>query len=35
MFGKEKQLIENPLGFRVTTYRVDAEIANAPTQGVR
>ncbi len=35
MFGKEKQLIENPLGFRVTTYRVDAEIANAPTQGGR
>lgn len=28
MFGKERQLIENPLGYRVTTYRVDAEINN-------
>jgi type IV secretory pathway component VirB8 len=35
MFGTEKQLIENPLGFRVTTYRVDAEIANTPMQGGR
>jgi len=28
MFGKERQLIENPLGFRVTAYRLDAEINN-------
>lgn len=27
MFGKEKDLIQNPLGYRVTSYRVDAEIA--------
>lgn len=27
MFGKEKDLIINPLGFRVTSYRVDAELA--------
>jgi type IV secretion system protein VirB8 len=27
MFGKEKDLIQNPLGFRVTSYRVDAELA--------
>ncbi|PLX76764.1 MAG: type IV secretion system protein VirB8 [Azoarcus sp.] len=27
MFGKEKDLIQNPLGYRVTGYRVDAEIA--------
>lgn len=30
MKGTEKDLIENPLGFKVTSYRVDAEIA---TQG--
>lgn len=34
MFGKEKDLIQNPLGYRVTAYRVDSEIApvsgNAP-----
>ena len=35
MFGKEKQLIENPLGFRVTTYRVDAEISNQSASGAR
>ena len=29
MFGKEKDLIQNPLGFRVTSYRVDPEIAQA------
>ena len=27
MFGKEKDLIQNPLGFKVTSYRVDSEIA--------
>jgi type IV secretion system protein VirB8 len=27
MFGKEKDLIANPLGFKVTSYRVDSEIA--------
>ena len=27
MFGREKDLIQNPLGYRVTGYRVDAEIA--------
>lgn len=27
MFGKEKDLIQNPLGFRVVSYRVDAELA--------
>jgi type IV secretion system protein VirB8 len=27
MFGKEKDLIVNPLGFRVTSYRLDAELA--------
>jgi type IV secretion system protein VirB8 len=27
MFGKEKDLIQNPLGFRVLSYRVDAELA--------
>jgi hypothetical protein len=27
MFGKEKDLIQNPLGFRVTSYRVDGELA--------
>lgn len=26
MLGKEKDLIENPLGYRVTSYRVDAEL---------
>ena len=26
MFGQEKDLIQNPLGYRVTSYRVDAEI---------
>lgn len=35
MFGKEKDLIQNPLGYRVTSYRIDSEIApvssgNAP-----
>jgi type IV secretion system protein VirB8 len=28
MRGREKDLIENPLGFKVTAYRVDAEIAS-------
>ena len=27
MFGREKDLIQNPLGFRVLSYRVDAELA--------
>lgn len=27
MFGKEKELIQNPTGYRVTSYRTDAEIA--------
>jgi type IV secretion system protein VirB8 len=27
MFGKEKDLIQNPLGFRVVSYRVDSELA--------
>lgn len=27
MFGKEKDLIQNPLGFRVTSYRIDSELA--------
>lgn len=27
MFGKEKDLIVNPLGFRVTNYRLDTELA--------
>lgn len=29
MFGEEKDLIENPLGYKVTSYRVDTEIAPA------
>jgi type IV secretion system protein VirB8 len=34
MAGKEKDLIANPLGYRVTSYRVDSEIApiGAPSQ---
>jgi type IV secretion system protein VirB8 len=28
MFGKEKDLIQNPLGYRVTSYRVDSELAH-------
>lgn len=31
MFGKERDLIRNPLGYTVTAYRVDAEFA--PTRG--
>jgi type IV secretion system protein VirB8 len=27
MFGRERDLIQNPLGFRVMSYRVDAELA--------
>lgn len=27
MFGKEQDLIQNPLGYRVTSYRIDSEIA--------
>ena len=27
MFGKEKDLIQNPLGYNITSYRVDSEIA--------
>jgi len=27
MFGKEKDLIRNPLGYNITSYRVDSEIA--------
>ena len=30
MFGREKDLILNPLGYRVTAYRVDAELAPIP-----
>jgi type IV secretion system protein VirB8 len=30
MFGKEKDLIENPLGFKVTSYRIDSEVAQPP-----
>ena len=26
MRGREKDLIQNPLGFKVTSYRVDAEL---------
>ena len=26
MKGQEKDLIQNPLGYKVTSYRVDAEI---------
>jgi type IV secretion system protein VirB8 len=29
MFGKEKDLIENPLGYKVTSYRVDSELSTA------
>ncbi|MDI7776572.1 type IV secretion system protein [Asticcacaulis sp. EMRT-3] len=29
MFGKEKDLINNPLGYAVTSYRVDPEIATS------
>jgi type IV secretion system protein VirB8 len=29
MFGKEADLIDNPLGYRVVTYRVDSEVATA------
>jgi type IV secretion system protein VirB8 len=28
MLGRERDLINNPLGFKVTAYRVDAEIAS-------
>lgn len=31
MFGKERDLIQNPLGYRVTSYRVDSEIAPIST----
>ncbi len=27
MFGKERELIQNPLGYKVTSYRIDSEIA--------
>ena len=30
MFGKEKELLANPLGYKVTSYRVDAELAPSP-----
>jgi type IV secretion system protein VirB8 len=29
LFAKEKDLIENPLGFKVTSYRIDSEISTA------
>jgi type IV secretion system protein VirB8 len=29
MVGREKDLIQNPLGYRVLSYRVDAEVATA------
>ena len=29
MKGQEKDLIQNPLGYKVTSYRVDAEIGTA------
>ena len=37
MFGKEKDLIQNPLGYHVTSYRVDAEIApvSAPVPALK
>jgi type IV secretion system protein VirB8 len=37
MFGKEKDLIQNPLGYRVTSWRVDSEIAQdgAPAPAVK
>jgi type IV secretion system protein VirB8 len=31
MFGKERDLIANPLGYNVTSYRVDAELAPSPS----
>jgi type IV secretion system protein VirB8 len=30
MFGQEKELLANPLGYKVTSYRVDAELAPSP-----
>lgn len=33
LFGKEKQLLMNPLGFRVTAYRVDSETVEAKPAG--
>jgi type IV secretion system protein VirB8 len=29
MKGQERDLIQNPLGYKVTSYRVDAEIGTA------
>lgn len=31
MFGKEKELLANPLGYKVTSYRADAELAPSPS----
>jgi type IV secretion system protein VirB8 len=31
--GQEKDLIQNPLGFKVTSYRVDAEIGTVSPAG--
>jgi type IV secretion system protein VirB8 len=31
MFGKEKDLVQNPLGYRVTSYRLDSELAPMPS----
>lgn len=33
LFGKEKQLLMNPLGYRVTAYRVDAETMEVKPAG--
>ena len=32
MVGRERDLIQNPLGYRVLSYRVDAEVASATPQ---
>jgi len=32
MFGREKDLIRNPMGYRVTAYRVDGELSPVITQ---
>ncbi len=33
MFGKEQELLKNPLGFQATAYRVDSELAPVETAG--
>lgn len=32
MFGKEQDLLANPLGYKVTSYRVDAELETPPSE---